>query len=189
MGAKTVRRIFFYLALGAVALLAALQVTLARAGDPAARQEAPWLSPLRDMDEALARGDLAVATAARHKAHLAALANRRWEGFFAVGDATFRLGEATQNRRAMEAAARRAYLSALFRARNARSLDGVLQVTEVFARLGDRDVVLQGIRVARDLAGRDETAQDRVRASAQRWASWEPSSSALDPQITLARAL
>jgi hypothetical protein len=45
-------------------------------------------------------------------------------------------------------AARRAYLTALFRARGERSLPGVLGAAEGFNRLGDRDVVEQALRIA-----------------------------------------
>jgi hypothetical protein len=162
MGDDRARRIFLSLVLTAAALLAALEVTLARAGGPAAKATAPWVTPLQDMNSALERGDLVMAATARHKAHLAAFGNRNWEGFLAVGDAALRLGDASGDRRAMEPEARRAYLSALTHARARRSLDGVLRATEAFAHLGDRDMVEQGIRIARDLAGSDGDAQARV---------------------------
>ncbi len=162
------RRIFFSLVLGAAVLIGALEVALARSGNPIARLSAPWMTPLEDMDCALARADFAAATA-RHRAHLAALGSRSWEGFLAVGDAALRLGDASGDRRAMEPEARRAYLSALTHARAQRSLDGVLHATEAFARLGDRDMVEQGIRVARDLAGTDDDAQARVATLAGLW--------------------
>jgi hypothetical protein len=162
MGDDRARRIFLSLVLTAAALLAALEVTLARAGGPAAKATAPWVTPLQDMNSALERGDLVMAATARHKAHLAAFGARSWEGFLAVGDAALRLGDASGDRRAMEPEARRAYLSALTHARARRSLDGVLRATEAFAHLGDRDMVEQGIRIARDLAGSDGDAQARV---------------------------
>ena len=169
MDADRVRRVFLFLVLGAAALLAALEVTLARAGGPPAKPDAPWLAPLGDMDRALASGDLVSATTSRHRANLAALGNRSWEGFLAVGDAALRLGVASGDRRAMELEARRAYLSALSRARAQRSLDGVLRATESFAHLGDRDVVERGLRIAHDLAGSDGDAQARVATLAGLW--------------------
>jgi hypothetical protein len=69
----------------------------------------------------------------------------------------------------MEPEARRAYLAALTYARAQRSLEGVLRATESFARLGDRDMVVQGIRVARDLAGEDDDAQARIAALEGLW--------------------
>ena len=161
-------RVFIYVVLAAASLLAALEVTAVRrsASAPKAHTrwaDAPWMSPLRDMDDAIARGDLTAAETARHEAYRAAIASRRWEGFLAAGDAILRLGEATQSRGSAEPEARRLYLSALFRAPGQQSLDGVLLATEAFARLGDGDVVEQGLRMARDLAGSDPEAQARVR--------------------------
>jgi hypothetical protein len=167
------QRIFIYVVLGAATLLAALEVTAARGGASAPKADTrwagtPWISPLRDMDDAIARGDLTAAETARHQAYRAAIASRRWEGFLAAGDATLRLGEATQSRGTAEPEARRLYLSALFRAPGQQSLDGVLLATEAFARLGDRDVVEKGLHLARDLAGSDPEAQARVRMAADR---------------------
>ena len=127
------------------------------------------MAPIQDMDAALTRADRVSAATARHRANLAALGSRSWEGFLAVGDAALRLGDAAGERRAMEPEARRAYLSALAYARAQRSLDGVLRATEAFARLGDRDMVEQGIRMARDLAGADDDAQARVATLAGLW--------------------
>ena len=174
--ADLLRRIVLCLLLAVAAVLAALEMTLARVGDPSAKEEAPWISPLRDMDDALARGDFSTATTARHKADLAALASPSWEGFLAVGDGALRLGEARGARSGREHEARRAYLSAMVRARNARSLEGTLRVTDAFARLGDRDMVEQGAHFARELAGRDDKAIDRVDEFVQRWAGGERSS-------------
>jgi len=174
--ADLLRRIVLCLLLAVAAVLAALEMTLARVGDPSAKEEAPWISPLRDMDDALARGDFSTATTARHKADLAALASPAWEGFLAVGDGALRLGEARGARSGREHEARRAYLSAMVRARNARSLEGTLRVTDAFARLGDRDMVEQGAHFARELAGRDDKAIDRVDEFVQRWAGGERSS-------------
>ena len=176
MDADLLRRIVFYLILAVAAALAALEVTLARVGDSSAKQEAPWTSPLREMDGALARGDFATAATVRHKADLAALASPCWEGFLAVGDGALRLGEARGARSGMEHEARRPYLSAMVRARNARSLEGTLRVTDAFARLGDRDMVEQGVRIARELAERDDKAMDRVDEFVQHWAGGERSS-------------
>ena len=162
-----VPRVFIYVVLVAATLLAALEVTVARGSASAPKADtpwtSPWTSPLRDMDQAIARGDVASAVTARREAYRAAIASRRWEGFLAAGDAILRLGDMTQSRPTAEPDARRLYLSALFRARGQHSLDGVLLATEAFARLGDRDVVEKGLRMARDLAGSDPESQARVR--------------------------
>lgn len=165
MGTERAQRGFIYLVLAVATVLAALEVRGARGGDPSPRPvtPTPWVSPLAEMDEAISKGDLMTAAAARHEAYRAAIASRSWEGFLAAGDAVIRLGDATQSRPAAEPDARRLYLAALFRARGQCSLDGVLQATEAFARLGDDDVVSQGLQFARDLAGSDPEAQARVR--------------------------
>src|SRR5260370_21960452 len=72
MGDLRARRIFFSLVLGAAVLIGALEVALARSGNPIARPSAPWMTPLEDMDCALAGADFAAAAAARHRAPLAA---------------------------------------------------------------------------------------------------------------------
>ena len=156
-------RVFIYVVLVAATLLAALEVTAVRGSGSAPKADTPWTSPLRDMDQAIARGDVASAVTARRETYRAAIASRRWDGFLAAGDAILRLGDLTQSRPTAEPEARRLYLSALFRARGQESLDGVLLATEAFARLGDRDVVEKGLRMARDLAGSDPEAQARVR--------------------------
>jgi hypothetical protein len=158
-----VPRFFIFVILGVATLLAALEVTAARGSGSAPKADAPWTSPLRDMDPSIARGDVASAVTARHETYRAAIASRRWDGFLDAGDAILRLGDMTQNRSTAEPDARRLYLSALFRARGQHSLDGVLLATEAFARLGDRDVVEKGLRMARDMAGSDPEAQARVR--------------------------
>jgi len=163
------RRILMTLILGVAALLAALEVTLARGSDRTLGPSAPRLAPLEDKDRALAEGDLVSAATARHRAHLAALGSRSWEGFLAVGDAALRLGDASGDRARMKPEARRAYLAALMRARSERSLDGVLRATESFAVIGDREMVEQGIRIARDVAGRDDLAQERIATLAGIW--------------------
>jgi hypothetical protein len=165
---EPVPRVFIFVVLAAATVLAALEVTAARGRVSAPKAESSWTSPLRDMDQAIARGDVASAVTARHEAYRAAIASRRWEGFLAAGDAILRLGEATQSRSRAEPEARRLYFPALFRARGQQSLDGVLLATEAFARLGDCDAVEKGLRMARDLAGSDPEALARVRMAAER---------------------
>src|SRR5262245_52522350 len=87
----------------------------------------PWAVPIRTMDSALMAGDLSAAERAWHEAYVAALGARRWEGMLAVGDAALRLGEVVRGPRVAATQAREAYLAALFRARDRRSLDGVLR--------------------------------------------------------------
>jgi hypothetical protein len=162
------RGAFISVVLAAATLLAVLEVTAERGADPSLSSNASWASSLREMEEAMARGDVMSAAAARRETYRAAIASRTWEGFIAAGDAVLRLGDLTQSRSAAEPDARRLYLAALFRARSQYSLDGVLRATEAFARLGDQEVVARGLSIAHDLAGSDPAAQARVRMTANR---------------------
>lgn len=69
-----------------------------------------------------------------------------WQAVVRIGDDARARGDA--------AAARRAYFTALFRARGERSLLGVLTAAEGFKALGDRDVVEHARRMA-DALGPD----------------------------------
>jgi hypothetical protein len=168
MGTESRRGVFISLVLAAATLLAVFEVTAERGGGRAPKHDTSWVSSLHNMDQALARGDLPAAAAARRGAYRAAIASGTWEGFLAAGNAVVRLGDATQSRSAAEPDARRLYLAALFRARSQYSLDGVLQTTEAFARLGDRELAAQGLAIAVDLAGSEPAARARVREVADR---------------------
>jgi hypothetical protein len=97
---------------------------------------------------ALRSGDLTAASAASTEAYRAALASRRWEGLIEAADAHLRLAEAAGAPQAGVPRARELYLAALFRARDARSLEGVLRVAQAFDRLGDREAADHAMRVA-----------------------------------------
>lgn len=168
MGTTRAQRLFIYVVLVVATIAAALEVTAARGSVRAPKPRAAWLAPLEAMDQAIEHGDITAAETARHEAYQAAIGSRRWEALLDVGDAVLRIGEATGTRKALEPEARRLYLAALFRARAERSLDGVLRATERFARLGDRDVVEQGLHIARGLAGSDPEALARVRSLSER---------------------
>ena len=66
-----------------------------------------------------------------------------WEVSMRAGDEARARGDAP--------AARRAYLTALFRARGERSLPGVVRAAEGFEALGDREVVEQALKIAAEL--------------------------------------
>lgn len=127
-----------------------------------------WKTHVERVDQALATKDLSGAVMAWHDAYGAALGSREWEAMLAVGDASRRIGDATPARRGFDAKARQSYLTALFRARERRALEGVLGATAAFATLGDRDVVEQGLHIARDLARQNPEAEARVQAFAER---------------------
>ncbi|HEV8672653.1 MAG TPA: hypothetical protein VGX21_01295 [Methylomirabilota bacterium] len=156
----------------ALAWLAALALS-ADANGPALAREAPWAVHLRAVDDALADRDLSAAEHAWRNAYIAALGTWRWEGLLEVGDAYLRIGTVSGLQQAATAKARNLYLTALFRARQQSALDGVLQTAEAFARLGDRDMVAQCVRIAESLAADapDPGAPARVHAFAARLAN------------------
>lgn len=131
---------------------------------------APWAVHVRNVDDALQTKNVRLALRAWHDAYVAALASRRWDGMVVVGDAYLRIGDAVDFRGAYVPKAREVYLSALFRARQQGSLDGVLRAAEAFAALGDREMALQCLRAATGVAGRDGKAQGRIQALAERFA-------------------
>ena len=79
-----------------------------------------------------------------------------WERVLQIGDDARARGDAPT--------ARRAYLSALFRARGEHSLAGVLGVAERFTALGDREIVGHAVSMAASLgvADGDGDAQRRL---------------------------
>lgn len=148
-----------------VAVLAA-PVRIPAQGDMAE----PWGASIQKVDAALARGEYGSALRAANDAYAAALAERRWEGIVAAGDAYRRMGERTGLRRTLEAKAREAYVAALTRARQESAVDGVLVVAEAFLTLGDGEMAAQCVRIAGRLAGRDPEAQASIRAFSARLA-------------------
>jgi hypothetical protein len=124
-----------------------------------------WSARIAEMDRALARGETTAVTAAWREAYVAAHASRGWPGMIAVGDAALRAARATRTPEVFEPRARRAYLTALLRARRQASRDGVLAAGEAFARLGDRDAEQLAKAEAAKLAIRAEAdARRRARA-------------------------
>lgn len=150
-------------------LVAGLVVMEMVAEAPSAVGPHVWTAPLDQAEAALERGDAAAAMSAWREAQGAALRSGRWEGMIAVGDAARRLAEAGRDRADGLARARQAYLTALFRARRERSLDGLLSAAIAFGELGDRDVLAHALRMAEQQAGRDPLSRARVRTVADRW--------------------
>jgi hypothetical protein len=167
----------------AVVVLVILSGERSAVGGTAEPAAEAWRREILTIEAALARGDLWTAGRARHAAEEAALRSRGWEGMLAVGHAALSLGEAAGSRRAGEADARRAYLTALFRARAQASLDGIVRAGEAFAFLGDRAVVVQCVRIAAALPpSADDPAalaalerlSDRVRGARHTWLGARP---------------
>jgi hypothetical protein len=100
------------------------------------------------VDAALRGNDFTAAAAASTEAYRAALASRRWEGLVEAADAYLRVADAAGAPQAGVPRARELYLAALFRARDAGSVEGVIRVAQSFDRLGDREAAAHAIRVA-----------------------------------------
>ncbi len=85
-----------------------------------------------------------------------------------MADAYLRIGNAAKGRQGAVARARPVYLHALFRARDAGSLEGVLRATEALAGLGDLNAVERGIRIADGMAAWPRSAAIDARLSGLR---------------------
>ena len=133
----------------------------------------PWTEYIRAMDQALAETNATAAVRAWRNAYAAALGMPGWRGLVEVAAASLRIGTLPGFGKASEARARETYWTALFRARQEGSLDGVLRVAEAFADLGDREIVDRCIALARSVAvqARDARGEQRVRVFTERWAA------------------
>lgn len=143
-------------------MLALATVEVLTATVPEAVAPRTWTTPLGRMEAALGDGNTRAALSWWHEADATALRSGQWEGMIEVGAAARRFTEGA-------GLARRAYLTALFRARQERSLDGMLRAAAAFGELGDRDALAQALRLAAREAGPDPGAQARVRTVATRW--------------------
>src|SRR5262245_5069738 len=108
----------------------------------------PWASHVAAVDAALRVRDLSAASAAATEAYRAAQASRRWDGLVEAADAYLRVADAAGAPQAGVPRARELYLAALFRARDAGSVEGVVRVAEAFDSLGDREAADHAIRTA-----------------------------------------
>lgn len=129
---------------------------------------APWTAHIVRADEALASANVRAAKMAWLAANGEALRSRAWDAMVEVGDAALRIGQAAGPRGAAGPRARTAYMTALLRAHNQGSLEGILRVAEAFAALGDHEVVAQCLRLAERVAGRTHDGQARTRLVAFR---------------------
>jgi hypothetical protein len=102
---------------------------------------------LAAVDEALTRDDVGAAVRAWYAAVGAARAERRWDALVAVGDASLRIGAIPRIHDLPEAGARSMWVEALFRARQQRSLRGMVQIAQRFGWLGDMEVVALSLRM------------------------------------------
>ena len=160
---------------GRALIVAPIAMTIVTAGavlvgyvsaTPATTSRLTWEQRMERVEAALVSRDLRAAHEtmrdAERDAHAAAVGNHAWEPLLRVGDAQQRVEQASGFATLGKERAHANYLAALFRAREQRSLDGVLQAADAFARLGDEARVEQALVVARELAGRDFAARERV---------------------------
>ena len=146
-----------------------------------------WQIALETMDRALAAGDISGAEMAWRNAYGLAILSRQWPALLAAGDGALRIGDRVLVKRPYRARAADAWRTALFLARAQQSVDGVLQVAEDFARLGDTEGVVQVLHIADGLAATDASseAQRRVLGARQRLTSPAGTHALADPILTL----
>lgn len=165
MPARTGTRVVAPALLGGMMLV--LVVAFSGCGGPgSAPDTASWEQYIQVMDEALARGDFYAADLARQMAHLMALGSPRWDAMAAVGDAYVRFAGARGASPTLRPEAGRIYRSALLRAREQGSVEGVLRVSEAFAALGDREAAREGLAIATAMAVSRHLSYDVARAEA-----------------------
>jgi hypothetical protein len=123
-----------------------------------------WREPLQRAERALANDERAAAQQAWEQAYRAAVQGRSAEGLLAVGEAYLRIGEAARDRATAVAWARRAFLTALFQAREQRDAPGVAGVATAFISLGDHEVGNRGLEIATAIATErgDVEARERI---------------------------
>jgi hypothetical protein len=160
-----------FLVLGVIPVAVTSRYT---SGSPASRSEtAPaddWTSSMVAVDRALEARDLGLASRRWREGYGAALRSQRWEAMLAAGETALRIGRASRTMASVEAAdARQCFLTALFRARAQRSLDGILLTAEAFGQLGDIAVAQGALRMADPLVvATSDGARARVRLTAVR---------------------
>ncbi len=144
--------------LAVAVVLALVLLALAEGTFVTATARVSWANEIRAVDDAVAAGNVGAAARALASAYGAALRSGGWEGLLAVGDATLRLGAMSGARRAAEPDARRAYLTAMYRARRAGSLAGVLRACTAFDTMGEGSLVVQCLNMAQQVARTPEEA-------------------------------
>ena len=132
----------------------------------------PWTAYIQTMDQTLAERNPEASVHAWRQAYSAALSDPGWLGLLTVATASLRLGAFPGLTRDAVARARETYWIAFFRARQQRSLDGVLSAAAAFDSLGDCAAVERSMRVAEVLATQagEAAGMDRVRLFIERLA-------------------
>jgi len=136
----------------------------------------PWTAHIEAMDQALESNDPGESIRAWRQAYSSALSHPGWLGLLTVANASLLLSAFPGLARDAAARARETYWIAFFRARQQRSLNGVLHAAEAFGLLGDYSTVEQCMRVAEGLAtSTGDTEQlDRVRLIGTRLSDHAP---------------
>ena len=136
----------------------------------------PWTAHIQAMDQALESNDPGESIRAWRQACSSALSHPGWLGLLTVANASLLLSAFPGLARDAAARARETYWIAFFRARQQRSLNGVLHAAEAFGLLGDYSTVEQCMRVAEGLAtSTGDTEQlDRVRLIGARLSDHAP---------------
>jgi hypothetical protein len=126
--------------------------------------DAQWRRSLQNIDDARQTGNSGRAVTAWRDAYGAAVRSGRWDAMIDVGDAALRVGPVPEFREPPDAAARRSYLTALFRARGQGAVDGILSACRGFALLGDVAVVKQCIEVGHEVTKSGVLTVDKAAA-------------------------
>ena len=126
-----------------------------------------WAAHLASVDRALEDRDLGMANRRWRDAYGIALRSQQWEPMITAGEAARRIGQVSGDRRSFDAETRQCYLTALFRARAQRSLEGVLLAADAFEELGDVAVAKGAHRMAEGLVPQEpgEEIPEALRAS------------------------
>jgi len=133
----------------------------------------PWTAYLEAMNQTLAERNPHASLGAWRQAYSAALSDPGWRGLLTVAAASLRLRTLPGFSRDAVARAQETSWIAFFRARQQRSLEGVLSAAAVFESLGDHAAFEQSMRVAEMLAIRTGQAAglDRLRDFLERLGS------------------
>jgi hypothetical protein len=105
------------------------------------------------VDAALSAGDVTAALRVWHDTYAASIGGSSWQRLAEAAEAYLRIVRASGSPAAGISHARNLYLSTLFRASSAGSLEGILWTASAFSELGDDGIVTHALRIARRLAG------------------------------------
>jgi hypothetical protein len=109
-----------------------------------------WVQRIAYVDDALGRSDLSRAVYEWREAYGAAVRTKGFEGLIAVADRAIKLAEHRGGSGYFRTEARDVYLQAALRAHAQGSRHTILEIAEVFEKLGDPVRATQMRRLARD---------------------------------------